>query len=112
MLRVIPKVDPSSFHYDATRGVRARKTVSSFCILISSPSARSVGRGSFAESARIRMNRTAPNGEFPFAQGIEHPQLFRHGPRGEIAAQGAFACENLLQVKAHGASFNLMSTLQ
>jgi hypothetical protein len=51
------------------------------------------------------MNRTAPpNGEFPFAQGIQHPQLFRHGPRGEIAAQSAFAFENLLQVKAHGAS--------
>jgi len=49
------------------------------------------------------MNR-APNGEFPFAQGIEQAQLFRHGPRGQIAPQGAFAFQNLLRVEAHGAS--------
>jgi hypothetical protein len=41
------------------------------------------------------MNRAAPNGEFPFAQRIEHPQLFRHGPGGKFVAQSAFAFENL-----------------
>ena len=44
------------------------------------------------------------NGEFPFAQSIQHPQFFADGPRGEVAAQGAFAGENFLQVKVHGAS--------
>src|SRR2546425_1174490 len=63
-----------------------------------------IGHGPFAEDARIGRNRTATNGKFAFAHGIKHPQFFRHGPRGEVAAQGAFAFENLLQVEAHGAS--------
>ena len=50
------------------------------------------------------MHRPAANGEFPFAQGIEHTKLFPHGPRGEVAAQRAFAFKNLLPVKAHGSS--------
>jgi len=51
-----------------------------------------------------RNERPAANGQFPFAQGIEQAQLFRHGPRRQAAAQGAFAFKNLLQVKAHGVS--------
>ena len=50
------------------------------------------------------MNPPAANGKFPFAQGIEQPQLFRHRPRGEVAAQGAFAFQDLFQVKAHRSS--------
>ena len=48
------------------------------------------------------MNRASPNGEFTFAQRIEQPQLFRHGPGGKLAALGTFAFEDLLQVEAHG----------
>ncbi len=59
------------------------------------------------------MNRTAANGEFPLTQGIEHPQLFRHGQRGELAAQSAFTLDNFLQIKAHGGSLrNCLSNLR
>jgi hypothetical protein len=50
------------------------------------------------------MNHSAANGEFPLTQGIEHPQLFRHGQRSELAAQNAFTLDNFLQIKAHGGS--------
>ena len=43
-----------------------------------------VGRGRFAQNARIRLNRTTTNGQFAFAQGVEHPQFFRNGPRGQV----------------------------
>jgi hypothetical protein len=64
--------------------------------------ARVPGRGFFAEAGGIRMNRGSPNGKFPLPQRIEHPQLFRHGPGGKLAALGAFAFKDLLQVEAHG----------
>jgi hypothetical protein len=50
------------------------------------------------------MIQTASKGKFPFSQGIQHPQFFRDGPRRQIPPQRAFALDNSLQVKAHGAS--------
>src|SRR2546422_10844964 len=50
------------------------------------------------------MNRAATDGELAFAERVKHPQLFGDGPRGQFAADGAFAFKNLLQVKAHGVS--------
>jgi hypothetical protein len=54
------------------------------------------------QRARFRRRHLSPNFEFSLAQGIEHSQLFRHGPRGQTASHGAFALENLLRVKGHG----------
>lgn len=44
------------------------------------------------------------NGQFTFAQSIQHPQLFRDGPRRQFAAEGAFAFKNFLEIRAHGES--------
>jgi hypothetical protein len=44
---------------------------------------------------------TAANGEFTLTQGIEHPQLFRHGQRGELAAQRVFTLDKFLQIEGH-----------
>ncbi len=49
------------------------------------------------------MNRAAPDGQFPFAQGIKQAQLLPHGPRRELAPQGAFAFKNLFQFRVHQA---------
>jgi uncharacterized protein (DUF433 family) len=63
-----------------------------------------VWRGFSVEGARIRRNRPAANRQFSLAQGLKHPQLFRHGPSGQSASQGAFAFENFLRVQAHETS--------
>src|SRR5258708_32987319 len=61
-----------------------------------------IGRGLFAAGVRIARNRTATNDKFAFAQGVKQTQCFRDRSRGEVAAQRAFAFENLSQVEAHG----------
>ena len=59
------------------------------------------GRVHFTQNAGLRMNHMATNGEFPFAHGVEPPQLLGHRSRGKVPAQCAFAFENLSQVEGH-----------
>jgi hypothetical protein len=56
----------------------------------------------FTQGARFRRRHLSPNFEFSLAQGIEHSQLFRHGPSGQTSPKDAFVFENLLQVETHG----------
>jgi hypothetical protein len=68
-------------------------------------SAGAIGRGFFMENpggfCRRRLTGWS-DGEFPRAQGVEQGQLFRDGPGGEVAAQGAFALQNFGRIKGHG----------
>ena len=43
----------------------------------------------------------AANGQFPFAQGVQQPQFFRHRAGRQVAAQGAFAGQQFGQVHIH-----------
>jgi hypothetical protein len=58
------------------------------------------GRRGFPKSLRFwRAGRGGAESERAFPQGIEHPQFLRNGPGGQIAAQGALACEDPFRSK-------------
>ena len=43
----------------------------------------------------------ATEGEFALMQGVEQGELFRNGPRGELAPKRAFAFQDFGEIKGH-----------
>src|ERR1035441_9268371 len=63
-----------------------------------------VGRRFFMQHIRARCWLRRADSEGTFAQRIKQAELLGQRARGQFAAQGALAFEDLLQVKTHGAS--------
>ncbi len=63
-----------------------------------------IRRGFFVQRrGRCGITSPATDGEFALAQDVQYPQLFRNGPGGQLAPEGAFAFQDFFQIKAHGA---------